>query len=48
MAAAMPDALVADRHSPRQHYLDRLVGAETEGDVAAIDSREYYAAMKEH
>jgi hypothetical protein len=32
-----------------EYYLDRLVAAETGGDVAAIDfERDYYPAMAEH
>ena len=32
-----------------EYYLDRLVAAETGGDVAAIDfDRDYYPAMAEH
>ena len=32
-----------------EYYLDRLVAAETGGDVAAIDwDRDYYPAMQEH
>ena len=32
-----------------EYYLDRLVAAETGGDVAAIDfERDYYPAMREH
>jgi uncharacterized protein YndB with AHSA1/START domain len=44
------DPAVADSVGPGwEYYLDRLVAAETGGDVAAIDfDRDYYPAMAEH
>ena len=43
-------ALMAESVGPGwEFYLDRLVAAETGGDVAAIDfERDYYPAMVEH
>lgn len=44
------DASMSDSVGPGwEYYLDRLVAAETGGDVAAIDfDRDYYPAMAEH
>ncbi|GAA1808251.1 hypothetical protein GCM10009795_061870 [Nocardioides hankookensis] len=44
------DPTMADSVGPGwEYYLDRLVAAETGGDVAAIDfDRDYYPAMAEH
>ena len=44
------DPAIADSVGPGwEYYLDRLVAAETGGDVAAIDfDRDYYPAMAEH
>ena len=44
------DAVAAESVGPGwEYYLDRLVAAETGGDVEAIDfERDYYPAMQEH
>ncbi len=44
------DPVAADSVGPGwEYYLDRLVAAETGGDVGAIDfERDYYPAMQEH
>lgn len=44
------DAVAAESVGPGwEYYLDRLVAAETGGDVEAVDfERDYYPAMREH
>jgi len=44
------DPVAAESVGPGwEYYLDRLVAAETGGDVGAIDfDRDYYPAMQEH
>ncbi|GEK21361.1 SRPBCC family protein [Cellulomonas xylanilytica] len=46
---SVPDAEMATGVGPGwDYYLDRLVAAETGGDVAALDFDDYYPALSDH
>lgn len=48
-AQAMSDPEMASSVGPGwDYYLDRLVAAETDGDVAAVDFDDYYPAQADH
>ena len=48
-AQSVPDPAMAESVGPGwDYYLDRMVVAETGGDVAAVDFDDYYPALSEH